>query len=252
MIDIEKSEKAFTKYVGDYDLTQNHSKHKYYHSFRVEKIARKIAEDLNLDDEQIELATLIGLLHDIGRFEQLDKFSTFNDLTSFDHGDYGADVLNKNIRQFIDTDKYDDIIIESVKNHNKFKITSGLNEEQIFFSKLVRDADKIDILYESVSMFWSGKEDLINNSVLSDYSYDCVKNNCLLDSKKEINPLDIDDVVKTLAFTFDLNFRPSFEMLKSNDYINKVLDRYDFTDSTTRNRMDDIRYTINSFVDAKL
>ena len=55
-----------------------------------------------------------------------------------------------------------------------------------------------------------------------------------------------------LAFVFDLSFKPSFEILKSNDYINKVLDRYDFTDLTTKNRMDDIRYTINSFVDAKL
>lgn len=252
MFDIKKSEKAFTKYVGDYDLSKDSSKHKYYHSFRVEKVAREIAEGLNLSKEKVELATLIGLLHDIGRFEQLNKYNTFNDLKSFDHGDYGAEVLSNNIRDFIDSNKYDKTIIESVKNHNKFKITDGLDEEQAFFSKLVRDADKIDILYESVSMFWNGKEDLINNSVLSDYSYECVKNNRLLDSKKETNPKDIDDVIKTLAFTFDLNFKPSFEILKSNNYINKVLDRYDFTNLETKQKMEDVRYTINSFIDTKL
>ena len=35
------------------------------------EISKKIAESLKLTQEEIELATLIGLLHDIARFEKL-------------------------------------------------------------------------------------------------------------------------------------------------------------------------------------
>ena len=40
---------------------------------------------------------VIGLLHDIGRFEQEAQYHTFNDFKSMDHGDYGAEYLKNNI-----------------------------------------------------------------------------------------------------------------------------------------------------------
>jgi putative nucleotidyltransferase with HDIG domain len=41
------------------------------HTYHVADNARNIAEKLKLSKEDIELAELIGLLHDIGRFEEL-------------------------------------------------------------------------------------------------------------------------------------------------------------------------------------
>ena len=111
-LEIKKSEEEFLKYVKKFDETESKIDSKKHHSIRVMNISNQIAKTLFKNDEQIELATLIGLLHDIARFEQYTRYRTFNDFESFDHGDYGVEILKRDnyIRKFIQTDKYDNII----------------------------------------------------------------------------------------------------------------------------------------------
>ena len=66
------------------------------------------------------------------------------------------------IRKFIEPSKYDEIIRKDIINHNKFAIEEGLTEEELLFAKLIRDADKIDIIYESEKIFYKGQEKIIN------------------------------------------------------------------------------------------
>ena len=88
MIDIEKAKNEFMKYVSNYDKENPRIVLKISHSFRVMEQSRKIAQSLNLNEEQIELATLIGLLHDIARFEQMKRFGTYVDEKSIDQGEH--------------------------------------------------------------------------------------------------------------------------------------------------------------------
>jgi len=120
-INLERAKKELIKYTDNYDLKNEHIKRKQLHSLRVMEISKQIAEGLQLSQEEIELATLIGLLHDIARLEQYTQYGTYKDLESFDHGDYGAEILQKDIRKYIETEQYDEIIIKAVKNHNKVK-----------------------------------------------------------------------------------------------------------------------------------
>ena len=173
MIDIEKAKNEFIKYVSNYDMNEKRIKSKYEHSFRVMENSRKIAESLNLNKEDIALATLIGLLHDIARFEQWKKYRVYNDKFSFDHGDKGAEFLEQNnfIRNFILEDKYDNIIKLAIKNHNKFKIDESITDEKtLLHCKIIRDADKLDIFYEAQTIFWDTEEIRIEigNSDISD------------------------------------------------------------------------------------
>ena len=39
------------------------------------------------------------------RFEQYKKYETFKDLESIDHGDLGAEILENDIRKYIETDQ---------------------------------------------------------------------------------------------------------------------------------------------------
>ena len=133
MIDIEKVNNEFLKYVDSFDLSNDNISRKKYHSIRVQNISKKIAESLNLDAEKINIALAVGILHDIGRFEQEKKFHTFDDLKSFDHGDYGAELLKDKIRNFIDENKYDNIILNAIKYHNKLKLSENLTEDEILF-----------------------------------------------------------------------------------------------------------------------
>ena len=72
MIDITKSKLAFKIFLDNYEEKSDVSfKLKVIHTYHVADNAREIAKKLNLSKEDIELAELIGLLHDIGRFEEL-------------------------------------------------------------------------------------------------------------------------------------------------------------------------------------
>ena len=250
MIDLEKAKKEFIKYTENYDLTNDRIKGKQTHSLRVMEISKQIAERLGLSQEDVELATLIGLLHDIARFEQYTRYNTFRDLESIDHGDLGAEILQKDIRKYIETDQYDDIIIKAVKNHNKYKIEAGLTAKEELFSKIVRDVDKIDIFYESVVMFWKGKEEQVEESIISKDTTEQFEN--LLQIEKQRNESVIDNVIRVIAFIFDMNFKPSFQILREEDYINKILNRYDFKDGYTKQKVEEIRRIANEYVRNKI
>ena len=94
-IDLEKAKHEFIRYTENYNLQNGHIKGKQEHSLRVMEISKQIAKGLNLSQEEIDLATLIGLLHDIARFEQYTQYHTFKDMLSVDHGDLGAERYKK-------------------------------------------------------------------------------------------------------------------------------------------------------------
>ena len=212
---------------------------KKYHSLRVMEISNKLAQELNLSEEEIEVATLIGLLHDIARFEQCSRFPGFKDTKIFDHGDVGVEILEKDnfIRKFIKNDKYDDIIKVAIKNHNKFEIEEGLTDIQNKFCKLIRDADKIDIFFQGVNNIWNQEEGQMEESKLNSK----VKKE--FDDKKSILSKNnekieyADKLLQFLSFVFDLNYKPSFKILNKEKYIEKMLGRFEFKDEYTRKEM---------------
>lgn len=93
---------AFAEYVRNYDSSDEKIKLKIDHTYRVAGLCQRIAESLGLSEPDVDIAWLLGMLHDIGRFEQIRRFGTFNDAQSVDHAEFGADLLFKEglIRKF--------------------------------------------------------------------------------------------------------------------------------------------------------
>ena len=113
------------------------------HSVRVAEHARELGNSIGLSAEKADLAEVIGLLHDIARSEQA-HFKTFNDSISFDHGDRGILRLEEaGILQTLDY-KAQDIILFSIKYHNKMTVPSA-SPDKMLFARIIRDADKLDI-----------------------------------------------------------------------------------------------------------
>ncbi len=244
MIDLEKAKSEFERYSNTYDREEYKIESKHNHSYRVMDLCGEIAEKMGLSKEEADLARLIGLLHDIARYDQWTNYKSYNDLNSFDHGDKGVEILSNNdyLRWYIDDEQYDDIIKCAIKNHNKYILdTEGMDEKQILFSKIVRDADKIDILYESVEYFWieDGRIDAINKSYVSKDYYSQITNFEPIKAKKTGSPLD--DVVIILGFIFDLNFKSSKEIIIEKDYINKLYNRFNFEMDNTKMQMGTIK-----------
>lgn len=252
MIDLIKAQNEFKKYAQNYDMTLDGIERKYSHSFRVMNISTEIAKSLNLDKGKIDLATSIGLLHDIARFEEFMKYKGYVLGHKFDHGDYALEILKKDnfIRKFIETDKYDDIIFNAIKNHNKFEIEEGLSEETLLYCKIIRDADKIDILYEATCIFWNNKKEEMKNSQISDSYFEQFINQQVILRVPE--QTIVDEVVVYLAFIFDMNFKYSFEKLKTERYIDKMLDRFEFENSETVDRLNKMRACANNFINKKI
>ena len=250
-IDLEKAREEFLKYTETFNLEDDNIKRKQQHSLRVMAISQKIATQIGLTQEEIDLATLIGLLHDIGRFEQYTEIGLGDNIEGFDHGDYGAKILEKDIRKYISYSEYDNVIIKAVKNHNKFKIEEGLTEQEMLFAKIIRDADKIDIIYESVYIFYKGKEEQVNKSILSEKVYNQFIDQKTIMKEKNVRLKYVEDIACVMAFIYYINFKSSFEILKEKDYINKILDRYNFEDKETKEKMEGIRKIANEYIDKK-
>lgn len=146
-IDRQQILKKFKNYVDEFAGVDRGVQLKYAHSLRVAHLSEQIAASLNLSKEDIDLAWLIGILHDIGRFEQLRRYHTFIDYQSMDHAKYGVHYLfdEGHIRDFIASGDEDDVIKAAVGEHNVYKIRDGLTPRQDQFTRLIRDADKVDI-----------------------------------------------------------------------------------------------------------
>ena len=124
MIDIEKAKIAFKDFLNEYqDKSDLGFELKRVHTYHVAENAKKIAEKLNLSKEEVNLAELIGILHDIGRFEELKITKELNSV-KFDHAGHGSKMLFEEdmIRKFIEDSQYDNIIKKSIENHGRLEI----------------------------------------------------------------------------------------------------------------------------------
>lgn len=253
MIDIKKAQENFINFSRNYDLGEKNVKRKQAHSIRVMDIMKKLAEELKLEKEEIELAKLIGLLHDVGRFEQYKKYKTFKDHLSVDHADIGVDLLfNQNqIKEYINDEKDYEIIKKAIVNHNKYELNiSELTEREELFCKLIKDADKIDIMYEGMEVFWKGRETELEEQKICDEVYESFLNGELI--RNEIKKSELDKMVGMISFIYDFNFEQSYKYIKEKRFIEKTLNRFNFKNEETKNRFNKIQQIANNYIEQKL
>ena len=253
MIDFRKAEEGFKEYLKDYDLENGSIKLKIRHTYEVVKKSEYIATGLGLDKENIELAKIIALLHDIGRFEQIKEFNEFSD-KKMEYAEFGVKVLFEEnlITKFVEDRKYDNIISRAIYNHNKFKIEDNLNDIESLHCKIIRDADKTDNFrvkqddkFEDMFPKIYNKE-TINYEEISQKVYeDFMKQKCIkLEDRKTI----IDYWVCVIAFIFDLNFDISLKYVQENNYIDILVDRIKYKNDDTKQKMEDIRKCAKEYI----
>jgi len=61
-----------------------------------------------------------------------------------------------------------------------------------------------------------------------------------------------DAVIELIALVFDLNFKESFEILKEEQYIDRITKRFNSKDKNTKNVLEETRRKINQFIDRKI
>ncbi len=242
-INIKKAKEEFKNYVKNYNPEDPKIALKIAHIQRVSQKAKELAENLKLSDEDIELAELIGLLHDIGRFEQLKIYNTFIDQKSINHAKQGIKVLFEDnlIRDFVQEDKYDNIIRKAILNHNKgfLDIDKDLNEKELLHTKIIRDADKWDIFYvlsnEKMSILYGENinKQTINKEIYREFFEDRNIN------YKNINS-GLDLAIAHFAYVYDFNYKFTLEKIKSEKVLTNLYSRFNIDDSKTSEEFNNV------------
>lgn len=256
MIDFQKAMNAFQNYLKDFDTEYGKIDLKIRHTYGVVRACEYIVDKLELNEEDKELAKLIALLHDIGRFEQIRQSDCFIDGANMDHAILGNDILFKRnlIRKFIDDNQYDDIISKAILNHNKLRIEEGLTERESLHAKIIRDADKLDNFRvksedDFENIIDNSSKEILENDVISDNIYNDFMNDRVIVSKDRTTFLDF--WVSYLAFMFDFNYIYGLEYIKEKNYINIIIDRLDYKKEETKQKIEEIRKHALEYVDNK-
>ena len=211
------AEKAFLAYTEPYLAYGEKIRLKIDHTLRVRDLCEEIAESLGLDAQDRELASFCGLMHDIGRFEQWKRYGTYTDSRSVDHGDLGADLLEAGEVSCFSCDE-PETVIKTVRYHNKFELPQTLSERERLFAGIVRDADKIDILY------------LSSAGELTVRTHGSAISPGVMGSLKEYRPIrkeevrtKADSIAVRLAFPFDMNTGKALEILRGKGYLHGMI-----------------------------
>ena len=115
------------------------------HCAFVARNCRELAVSSGWNSADVNTAEVLGFLHDIGRFPQLEEYGTFVDAKSIDHGERGWQAIREN--GFLDEVKADvrEAILIGVRHHNAHTIPDNLSKLDYRWVSLIRDADRLDI-----------------------------------------------------------------------------------------------------------
>lgn len=243
---------AFAEYVRNYDPSDEKIKLKINHTYRVAGLCQRIAESLGLSELDVDIAWLLGMLHDIGRFEQIRRFGTFNDVQSVDHAEFGADLLFKEglIRKFAEgyyeecelaepENQEDEQIIKNnehhnkdtgllemaIRQHNKYRVKEDLTERQRMFCDILRDADKVDIFKVNADIpmeiiYDVTTEELKNGVITKEVLESFYKKETVL---KSVRRSAVDHIVGHISLLFELVYKESYRQAKEQGYVYKLL-----------------------------
>lgn len=257
MVDLDYAYQAFKTYQSKYPNTERINL-KTAHMIRVMKNSMQLASALNLSSEDVKLAGLIGLIHDIGRFEQVRIYDTFIDSQSINHAMFSSEQLFKHglIRAFLQDSSYDYIIKSAIENHNKFEIAQCRDSRELLHCKIIRDADKADIyvqvLESDPTLVFDGEysiTDTVNEKVFRDFKqHKCIKN--------EDMHTKLDDYIRKVALIYGLYFPETLKMIADSNLIDRLTtffkQSFEFLDPTVSQTIDLTNSLADSYIKEKL
>lgn len=261
----ELIKEEFNKYASNYDISDTKIYLKIVHTIRVADMCEIIAESLIHNNEEVEsdifeaddamLAWTIGMLHDIARFEQVRIYGTFNDAQSVDHAELAADLLFDEglVERFGIEPKYYGIIETAIRNHNKYRLPEELTERERVFCKIIRDADKVDIIRvnydQPIHEIYNVSEESLRSDEISDTVYNAFFEHSAI--KHSIKKTTMDRVIGHASLCYELEFKKSRQMLMEQGYLGKLLE-YESYNEGTKKRLKIIREYILDYLADKV
>lgn len=254
-IDKLHAKTVFDDYVNNYDLNDEMIKLKAEHTYRVADLCENIASRIGLKQKDRDIAWLLGLLHDIGRFEQVKRYGTFNDSKSIDHAELGVKILFEDnmIRDFISDNNEDELIEKAIACHNAYEVPENYSKRILSFSNILRDADKIDIFKVNTIIppeyiYGVSSDELYTSSITKEVFENFMRKETIL---RKLKRSAVDHIVGHISLVFGLVYKESVETAQQMGCLEKLME-FKSQNDTTNEQFKEIQNLVHEYISEKI
>jgi hypothetical protein len=222
----------FTRYVATFYTGDPEPdrvfKMKATHTARVCMALARLGRRLDLGPRELSLGTVIALLHDVGRFPQFARYRTFRDQDSENHAALGLQVIDRHGLLSGLSPIETRHVTRAIAHHNRARLEPLEDARSLFFLKLLRDADKLDIWRVMIGHFCIGAR---RNRAVSEFgagagrfcSAEALRAIC----ERRVVPIDAirteeDAKLLYISWVFDLNFPATFKEVRRGRYVERL------------------------------
>lgn len=240
--------KYFEEYIKKLDMNNSWSKAKYFHSLKSMELARIIASNFDIfNEEELVVIELIALFHDIGNFEQKnynyldnqDEDSTMRSIhVLFDEG---------LLRKITEDTKYDTLIKLGIFCHNKDALPKNIDEKTICVCNIMKDVYKLEELRMLINYPY------VDNRIKtypSQLVYNDFKSFKKVNTKMSDN--NADSILIILSHVFDINYKTSYAQILEQGYITKIVNSLIYDDKKIEKFFKQIELVLNSYIKKKI
>lgn len=285
-INREHIKKTFQEYTDRYDSKNPKIKLKIDHTYRVANLCEQIAQSLELSAAEVDLAWLSGMLHDVGRFEQLRRYNTFSDAQSIDHARFAVELLYDDglIADYVPeisttelvadartwrsmgganespTAQSEDIplsdILQTLRiaigEHSAYRIQKGLDERTRMFCQILRDADKVDIFRvicdtPMEEVYGFQTKDILRSAITPEVMQAFYEHHAVL---RKLKKCPADYIVAHGSLTFELVYPESLRIAKEQGYLKQMMS-FQSENPDTAEIFEDLRKDLNGYLEER-
>ena len=285
-INREHIKKTFQEYTDRYDSANPKIKLKIGHTYRVADLCEQIAQSLELSAAEVDLAWLSGMLHDVGRFEQLRRYNTFSDAQSIDHARFAVELLYDEglIADYVPeistielvadartwrsmggvnespTAQSEDMplsdILQTLRiaigEHSAYRIQKGLDERTRMFCQILRDADKVDIFRvicdtPMEEVYGFQTKDILRSAITPEVMQAFYEHHAVL---RKLKKCPADYIVAHGSLTFELVYPESLRIAKEQGYLKQMMS-FQSENPDTEEMFEDLRKDLNGYLEER-
>lgn len=285
-INREHIKKTFQEYTDRYDSTNPKIKLKIDHTYRVADLCEQIAQSLELSAAEVDLAWLSGMLHDVGRFEQLRRYNTFSDAQSIDHARFAVELLYDEglIADYVPEISTTELVADArtwrsmgganesptaqsedmplsdilqtlriaIGEHSAYRIQKGLDERTRMFCQILRDADKIDIFRvicdtPMEEVYGFQTKDILRSAITPEVMQAFYEHHAVL---RKLKKCPADYIVAHGSLTFELVYPESLRIAKEQGYLKQMMS-FQSENPDTAEIFEDLRKDLNGYLEER-
>ena len=240
--------KYFEEYIKKIDMNNSWSKAKYFHSLKSMDLARIIASNFNIfNEEELVVIELIALFHDIGNFEQ--KNYNYLDNQQEDSTMKSIHILFDEglLRKITDETKYDTVIKLGIFCHNKDALPQNIDEKTACICNIMKDVYKLEELRMVINYPYI---DIRIDTYPSALVYNDFKSFKKVNEKLSENSAD--NILIVLSNIFDLNYKTSHSLLLQKQTVTKIVDSLIYEDKKIEKFFKQLENVLNNYTKKKI